>query len=276
MARKKKDAPAGNENPGWLVTFSDLMTLLLTFFVLLLSMATMVNERKRKIVLGSIASAFGIGSKGINMLAEESSALTWEPGPMENVDDLQFLRPLLWEDIGKDLDLRTSEFLQVVSIKSDVLFAPGEVRLSAEGKKLLSVLAPLLGKVTYPLRLSGHTSILRDELGDAYKQKREEPLRDPSWQISLERTLAVYQFLIARGVSPEKLRMEAFGRFRPEDSSLTSEGRKRNRRVEICLDKRNSEWFFREQEKIAPKPEEKEDAFQYNGFRFDIDSPRSR
>ncbi len=276
MARKKKETPAGDDTPGWLVTFSDLMTLLLTFFVLLLSMATMVNERKRKVVLGSIASAFGIGSKGINVLADESSALTWEPGPMEDIDDLQFLKPLLWEDIGKDLDLRTSDFLQIVSINSDVLFGPGQIRLSAEGQKMLALLAPLLGRVKYPLRLAGHTSTLRDELGDAYKERREETLRDSSWQISLERTLAVYQFLISHGVSPEKLRMEAFGRFRPQGSILTSEGRKQNRRVEILLDKRNSEWFFQEKRKVVPEPEEKDDTFQYKGFRFDLDNPESR
>ncbi len=274
MARKKKETPAGDETPAWLITFSDLMTLLLTFFVLLLSMATMINERKRKVVLGSIASAFGIGSSGLNMLAKDSSTMTWEPGPMEDVDDLQFLKPLLWEDIGKDLDLRTSDFLQVVSINSDVLFGPGQVRLSAEGQKLLALLAPLLGRVKYPLRLSGHTSTLRDELGDAYKERRKETLRDPSWQISLERTLAVYQFLIAHGVSPEKLRMEAFGRFRPQDSILTSEGRKQNRRVEILLDKRNSEWFFREKRKVIPESKEKEDTFQYKGFLFELDTPR--
>ncbi len=272
MARKKKESDGGDDTPAWLITFSDLMTLLLTFFVLLLSMATMINERKRKIVLASISSAFGIGTKGLNILAENSSAITWEPGPLEDIDDLQFLRPLLWEDICKDVDLRTSEFVQVVSIKSDVLFDPGQVRMNEKGKKLLKFLAPLLAKVSYPMRLAGHTSTLRDELGDAYKERQVMPLRDISWELSMERTLAVYRFLLMHGVKPEMLRMEAFGRFRSAASTLTYEGRKQNRRVEILLDKRNSEWFFREKEKLGgEKNKKKDNIFDYKGFSFDLD-----
>lgn len=272
MARKKKESDGGDDTPAWLITFSDLMTLLLTFFVLLLSMATMINERKRKIVLASISSAFGIGTKGLNILADDPSVITWEPGPFEDIDDLQFLKPLLWEDICKDVDLRTSEFVQVVSIKSDVLFDSGQVRLNEKGEKLLKFLAPLLARVSYPMRLSGHTSNLRDELGDEYNERRKIPLRDPSWEISMERTLAVYRFLITNGVKPEMLRMEAFGRFLPVASTATPEGRMQNRRVEILLDKRNSEWFFREKEKLGgEKPKKQEDTFEYKGFSFDLD-----
>ncbi len=55
--------------PAWLVTFSDMMTLLLTFFVLLLSMASLTDERKIKVVLGSIIGSFGIGTKGVDVLS---------------------------------------------------------------------------------------------------------------------------------------------------------------------------------------------------------------
>ena len=66
--------------------------------------------------------------------------------------------------------------------------------------------------------------------------------------------------------------MEAFGRFLPVASTATSEGRMQNRRVEILLDKRNSEWFFREKEKLGgEKPKKREDTFEYKGFSFDLD-----
>ena len=59
MARRKKPRGATGVAPLWLITFSDLMTLLLTFFVLMVSMAV-IDERTKRDVLGSVSEHFGI------------------------------------------------------------------------------------------------------------------------------------------------------------------------------------------------------------------------
>ncbi len=86
----RSDAPAGL--PGWMATFSDLMTLLMCFFVLLLATSD-TNSQKYKRVAGSMASAFGVQAqidaiaipKGTSIIAEEFSSATPEPTPMNEV-----------------------------------------------------------------------------------------------------------------------------------------------------------------------------------------------
>ena len=82
------------------------------------------------------------------------------------------------------------------------------------------------------------------------------------------RTLNIYRFLIERGMEPEMLRMEAFGRHHPRYSDLTAEGRRSNRRVDIILDKRNVEWM----DKLGPeRKEEQAKNFIYKDFVFELE-----
>jgi len=64
MARRKEKASGSDGGtPAWLVTFSDMMTLMLTFFVLLVSMAAIMDERRKIVVLGSLVGTFGLAEK---------------------------------------------------------------------------------------------------------------------------------------------------------------------------------------------------------------------
>ncbi|NCC24547.1 MAG: OmpA family protein [Deltaproteobacteria bacterium] len=266
MAKKKS---SDNEVPAWMITFSDLMTLLLTFFVLLLSMSAILDERKRRVVLGSVIGAFGIGDKGVDALTTKPKSQMVEPGPIEDVKDLEFVRPMVWDDKTLDLDFQSNRFIQVVTVGSDILFAPGSWELSIQGMASLDKLLPGLQQVEYPLLLAGHSGILRDELGEVYRAAdQEDGLRMEAWQISLYRTLTVYRYLLDGGVDPEKLRMEAFGSTKPRVSNDTPEGREANRRVEFILDKRNSSWAARLEAPSEAKVEK--GRFMFKDFIFDL------
>ena len=263
MAREKK-APPPEEQPAWLVTFTDLMTLLLTFFVLLVSMATL-DERRRLIVLGSIIGTFGTGTS-FDVLSTVDTRRSVEPGPLEmdKSVDLEPLREMVWEDVNKDLDFAENKFVQVFTINADTLFEPGEARISARGRQLLESLLPVLLRVDQPLLVAGHTSNLRDEQGVDYRVATEEVV-DPSWRISFGRAMAVYRFLLDAGMDPELLRMEAFGKYHPRYGSQTADERRRNRRVDLVLDKRNRRWMDR----MGSRPQEPDKGlFDYKGFLF--------
>ena len=79
MARKKKFDP-GTGDPAWLVTFTDMMTLMLTFFVLLVSMSVM-DERRKLVVIGSIIGTFGLGEQGYDPAPSRTSGAPWSPAP---------------------------------------------------------------------------------------------------------------------------------------------------------------------------------------------------
>ncbi len=276
MARKKKNTQADDESPAWLVTFSDLMTLLLTFFVLLLSLASLTDERKVKKTIGSLMGSFGPVQGSVQPLTTKPRTLISEPGPMEDVpsEDLEPLRPLVWEEDGEDLDFRSNRFIQILSVDTQVLFEPGEKALSPKGRQLLKRLLPVLAKVKYPLLITGHTGALRSEMSSNYVVGQKDDGIDLSWNLSLQRLLTVYRVLLAGGIPPDNLRMEGFGRFRPRASNTTPEGRKANRRVEFVLDRRGTTWSHEMVNKIGKDEKLSRDRYIYKDFVFDINGTK--
>ncbi|MCA1944408.1 MAG: OmpA family protein [Desulfovibrio sp.] len=268
--RKKKQAPAEGV-PAWMITFTDLMTLLLTFFVLLVSMATL-DEQRKLVTLGSVLGKFGMGDAGIDARSTKNAKTTIEPGPMEDVPNLERLKDLLWEDLQNDLDFRSNKFIEVLSLTADVLFEPGGTTLSARGRQIIDRILPVLLRIEQPLLLAGHTSVAREELANYVVAFEVEGL-DFSWDLSLLRVLSMYRYLLSRGMNPDKLRMEAFGQHRPVHTNQTAEGRRRNRRVDIVLDKRNANW---ERVLAAPRADDLRGVFEYKDFRFEIRSPVRR
>ena len=271
MGRKKKPKiPEGQ--PLWLITFSDLMTLMLTFFVLLVSMSV-VDERRKLVVLGSIMGTFGFGSKGYDVLSTTDSRKTVEIGPMEVKGDLETVKPILWEFAEDDLRFESNRFVQIISIGAEVLFLPGGTEISSKGMNLLDKVIVALKKATHPVLLAGHTSTLRDELGEGYRIEEKDLNPDLSWKISLNRVLSVYSYLVNGGIDPEMLKVEAFGRFKPRYPNNSPEDRRKNRRVDIVLDKRNDIVKRDLKEYKSDNGEEKDGNFRYEDFVFPINDP---
>lgn len=263
---KKRDCP---ELPLWMVTFTDCMTLMLTFFVLLVSMSK-VDEQRKLVALGSIIGAFGWDTS-FDLLTTETGKKTVEPGPLDNVQDLESLKQMLWEDINQDLRFESNRFVQVLSISTEVLFLPGQTTLSPEGRDLLTRMLPVLSQVRYPLLIAGHTASLRDELGTDYRTGDADLVPDPTWKISLNRALAVYAFLLENGLDPANLRVEGFGRFAPHYNNSDAKERMRNRRVDIVLDKRSQEFTQRLSQEAGPAAVQ-DNSYDVDGFRFRLDN----
>ncbi|MFO8032379.1 MAG: flagellar motor protein MotB [Desulfohalobiaceae bacterium] len=279
MARnnaKRKKGKKGGGQPAWLITFSDMMTLLLTFFILLLSMAALKDERKEVLVLGSISRTFGMGEETMSILGQEPSKMYLEPGAIrgEDPEDLSSLKNLLWEEQGQDLEFQSNAFIQVLSINSALLFAPGSSQLTEEGQDLLTEIAPELQDLPFPVLLAGHTSILADELDIDYLYLDFSQEEDPSWDLSLQRVQSVYRFFLEQGLEPESMQLEAYGRYNPKFSNQTRKGRQKNRRVDIVLDKRN--YIDHVPNKLRNTPDffqDRQDSFEYQEFQFDLDQP---
>ncbi len=273
MAKKEKKLIC-EEMPPWMITFSDVMTLMLTFFVLLVSMST-IDSRRKLVALGSIIGTFGWQDASYEVFSKKDTRRTVEPGPID-VGDLKPLQELKWENIDQDINFRSNRFVQILSINSTLLFAPDSSVLSPQGKALLDSFMPVLAQVEYPLLLAGHTSELRDELGINYESGDDSKVPDLSWKISLNRCLAVYQFLVSRGMRPQMLKVEAFGKFMPFYPQNNAEERARNRRVDIVLDKRSVEAGERIRE-LTPKEHQSTETLDVNGFEFNFrpqDTPR--
>jgi chemotaxis protein MotB len=273
--RKKKNAPQSG-TPAWLITFSDMMTLLLTFFVLLLSMASLMDERKKHLALGSITETFGMGTQTMSILGQNLSDKLLDPGPLSEKDGqtLAQLKPLLFEDIRKDVEFISNAFVQIISVHATLLFEEGQSRLTPRGRDFLSKALPFFQELTYPLLLAGHASPLAD--GSRPRFSEPEDRIDPSWSLSLQRALTVYTTLLDLGMDPEKLRLEAFGRYHPRFSTQNQSGRQRNRRVDFIVDKRNyTNHNPNKLKKINPELQLEDNTFRYQGFKFSLDDDPS-
>ncbi|OJH42553.1 OmpA family protein [Cystobacter ferrugineus] len=111
----------------------------------------------------------------------------------------------------------------VLTLSGSVLFRSGSADLLATARRRLNEVAEALKKAPNPLVIEGHT----DSLGPA--ELNEE--------LSYLRAEAVRDYLVARGVDPERIRTEGRGKDQPIASNATAEGRANNRRVEIILER---------------------------------------
>ena len=271
MARKEKaQGGGGGGTPAWMITFSDLMTLLLTFFVLLVSMAVMDQQRVLN-ALGSVSTAFSTKPASFSPLARNNKEdPISEPGPME-AKDLSPLKDMLWDDPEKDLKFQENRFVQIFSINSEVLFEPKKSVLSERGKNLLNKMLPTLLRIKHPLLVAGHTANRRDEEGADYTINFDSATVDATWPLSLARAQNVYQYFVQSGLPAQRLTLEAFGQYRPRFSDRAPSGRLQNRRVDIVLDKRNAPEIaaMERQKQKAPRIPGR---YLFRNFQFDLDA----
>ena len=216
-----------------------------------------------------------MGKQTMSVLGQEKTKIMLEPGPMtdKKPKEMATLKKKLWEDETKDLEFMSNKFVQILSIHSDLLFPPGETELSPQGKDMLSTIAPYLNELKYPVLLAGHTSIIEDERREDIFATLPESETNPSWSISLRRVTSVYRYLLDQGVEDNKLKVEAFGKYKPRYSNNNRKGRKKNRRVDIILDKRNyMDHIPNKLNEYSGRKESKE-SYKYREFDFDVQNP---
>ena len=120
--------------------------------------------------------------------------------------------------------------------QSEVFFDTGQAVLKPEGRLELDGLATALldldkkipGEIAWVLRVDGHTDV-RPINGVQFKS---------NWDLSAARAISVVQYLISKGVSPQRLVAAGFGEFQPIDTDRTEEAYGRNRRIELKLTER--------------------------------------
>ena len=277
MARREREEEEAGM-PAWMVTFSDLMTLLLTFFVLLVSMAT-IDEQRRLEVLSTVTGAFGFATSTSNPLGRSLTNAVVAEGPMEAADtpaDLEMVKDVLWQEVGRDINFLSNKYVQILSLTEDVLFKRGSSELSPEGKRILNKMLPVLKRLEYPLLIGGHTSSMRDEAGEDFLQINRDDKLSPSWALALGRSAAIYDYLKEEGVPAEKLSIEAFGEYRPRYSDKTERDRRANRRVDLVIDKRNPVADISLLNR-AREPRQKEPAsYKYREFIFELPEREQR
>ena len=229
MAKEKK-AEGEKGAPMWVVTYGDLMSLLLTFFVLLLSFATMDKPREVEEAIISIKGAFGVLPKELTMIRINPAPVRMRR-PNKEVEDLgrRVQRGLQVAGLQKDVKLTYDEAGGLkITLPGKVLYPSGQTRLRPESYPLLESLAELLsGLPETVFEIRGHT--------DNTSLSTDTLFRD-NYDLSYARADAVVRFLTGSGKMPmSQFEIVACGASQPVASNSTLEGRSENRRVEIFV-----------------------------------------
>ncbi len=224
MGRPKKPEEPPPGLPAWMATFSDMVTLLMTFFVMLMAMANFEDTQRVEAVFHSIKSALGVGANQLNRVGTFNEAQSMTPDQPRQ-DSIQPIMAKLRQAFAKHLSddlVRMTNNEQEIRLRLDdrVLFRPGSATLHPAAYALLTDIATVLADEPVEIRVEGHS----DASGDPLK----------NWNLSGDRAVAVVMALNERGPIPgERLEADAFGQYRPATSF--GEVETWNRRVELVL-----------------------------------------
>jgi len=234
MLEELDDEEVDEGAPAWMATFSDMATLLLTFFVLLLSFANMDIVEFRT-MMGSVRDAFGVQfeSQG-DFAARSDSPVTVAPGGspaapsvLENAPTIMQVREALEQhDIDGEVDAEPVPRGVALRIRDGVLFESGSDVLIPEARPLLQEIGTIAETFADEIAIEGHTDDRPIHTG-----------RFPSnWELSAARSTAVLRQLSASGTLGEvQASIAGYAESRPVADNDTAAGRARNRRVEIIL-----------------------------------------
>lgn len=254
--KSKRGGGGGGEhenNERWLLTYADMITLLVAFFIMLYAMSVM-NQAKFQQLAISVRSGFGdsmvngvptIFSRGGGLNATPSIINSSKPGQTSGDD---FLKDVKQRQDSDGLDkafMAVQAYIQkkglqsamqvvrnergvVVTVMTDkMLFAPGQADLRPEELALLNTVGDIMWKTVpdNPVRVEGHTDSLPIHT-----------LRYPSnWELSTTRATTVLRYFETRGIASKRLEAAGYADQRPVTGNDTEAQRARNRRVEIVI-----------------------------------------
>ncbi|WP_299380709.1 flagellar motor protein MotB [uncultured Kiloniella sp.] len=156
--RQNEQAVVVNYGSSWMVTFTDLVALMLTFFVLLYSMSVMEEKQWRNLV-DSLASNLKI--EGVIAEPKPAKSLTMEPVDFIPGEDLDYLQALLSEKFKSDSDLSQAVLTRlddrvVVSVPGDLLFSTGAIEPMEEAQPVLRRLGRIFQNISNKIEIAGH------------------------------------------------------------------------------------------------------------------------
>jgi chemotaxis protein MotB len=229
--RRKRQEESGGS---WLTTYGDMVTLLLTFFVLLFSFSTIDVVKFKKLIL-SFQGAIGAlpGGQTLQQSSEIFGGATGidagdaQRQTQEILEVTRKIQTLISEEgLEKDVSVQVSERGVTISLADQLLFLRGSSDLLPGGKRVLAKLGEILKLVSVPLAVEGHTDSL---------PLRGGPYKD-NWGLSSIRASTVASYLHEGAeLSPYRLKAVGYGQYKPLVPNDTEEHMSLNRRVDLVL-----------------------------------------
>lgn len=229
----------------WLISYSDFVTLLFAFFVVMYSISQ-VNESKYRVLSDTLQDAFNVAPHAINPIQVGDPSLSRDPSVIENTDpsygeqlgqgafDKMAELPSLSEQVSQQLadlvdedlvKINSNEFWLQIELKSSILFGSGRASPSDQAKEIFSSLAEVFKGFANPIQVEGFTD-------DIPIRSNQYP---SNWELSAARAAATVQLLAEGGVRPQQMSAVGYGEYQPIARNDSPEGRAQNRRVVLMV-----------------------------------------
>lgn len=233
MAKKKKQAEGPKGSPAYMTTYGDMMTLLLCFFVLIVSFSTMEIE-KFKAAAASLKGALSALPYQTKVLPSPVQMQRSTKGEKKQKSRrrsraIAKLRKMIRErNLGKIVKVRVNQAGVHVTIGDPALFDSGRTEIKSGILPILNQIVEVVYTGGELIRVEGHT----DNIPIKTAQFRD------NWDLSIGRALSVIRYIRSRqgDLDPRSLQPVGCGEFHPVASNDTPEGRAKNRRVEIFVE----------------------------------------
>lgn len=222
--RTRRDELENQLNKGalWAVTYGDLMSYLMIFFLVLFSFSIAKTDkaksRKYEESLVNIQKAFG--GKVDAAHVERAKVRERE----DNVAD-KLKESMENNQMSSLVQIDSNERRVRLVLTEAVLFDSGRAELKARAKEVLGPIVEELKKLPNDILVEGHTDIVPIHKG----------MYATNWELSMARAYSVIKFMEENGMNPKKLAGSGYGDNRPAADNSTSVGRAKNRRIEISL-----------------------------------------
>ena len=229
MARKKRQEEPSPGSPAWLTTYSDLVTLLLCFFVLLFSFST-VDAEKFRAIMSSFQGGTGVMDGGTVLdppipIEEEVDIEADLMDLMEHLED--YVETL---GLGNKITIEIEERGIVVRFMDDVFFDSGSAEVKPESFEILKAAAEILNReefINRQIRVEGHTD------SDPILRSSKYPT---NWELSSNRATNVLRYLVEiESMDGQRVSSSNYSYYRPIVANDSPENKAKNRRVDIII-----------------------------------------
>jgi len=206
-------------SPIWLTIYSDMMTNLMLFFLMMWGLTRLDISNREKMLRG-LRDSFRGGAAVVETRAKEVLQKVKEEDTITQMES--FIKDSKLEKYAK---VEISEKQVRLTLNVPVLFAIGEAKLTAEAKLALDEVAELLKILPNEILVEGHTDNL-PVTGGIYKS---------NWELSIARAFSVIDYFASKGLNPERFIAAGYGEYHPLYSNDIPDQRALNRRIEINI-----------------------------------------
>lgn len=210
----------GSDKDRYLITYSDLITLLLGLFIILYAISN-IDARKYEKMITAISNVFGHEGKVVGL---EDKIINLElPSNNLKIELAKIIREYKYDNYVK---LEENERGITIHIMDEILFPSGSAELTKSSLLVLKNIASVIRELPNDIRIEGHTDNV----------PISKPNYPSNWHLSVARALNTAYYLINNESLPsDKVSIVGYSEYKPIASNETEEGRSMNRRVDLVI-----------------------------------------